>query len=52
MMASFAMGPLVIWLGFKTRRMGLCLSVYVLALASDLLLFNVATPWLGMWILD
>ena len=52
MMASFAMGPLVIWLGFKMRRMGPCLSVYVLALASDLLLFNVATPWLGMWILD
>jgi len=52
MMASFAMGPLVIWLGLKTRRMGSCLSVYVLALASDLLLFNVATPWLGMWILD
>ena len=52
MMLSFAMGPLVICFGFISRRIGLCLSVYVLALASDLLLFRVATPWLGMWILD
>ena len=52
MVLSFAMGPLVIYLGFKRRRMGSCLSVYVLALASDLLLFRIVTPQLGMWILD
>ncbi len=52
MMLSFSMGPLVIYLGFKRKKMWFCLSGYVLALASDLLLFNLATPWLGMWILD
>ena len=52
MTLSFAIGPLVVFLGFRRRRMGSCLSVYVLALASDLLLFRFATPWLGMWILD
>ena len=52
MVLSFAMGPLVIYLGFKRRRMGSYLSVYVLALASDLLLFRIVTPQLGIWILD
>ena len=52
MMLSFAIGPLVVFLGFRRRRMGSCLSVYAPAFASDLLLFRFATPWLGMWILD
>ena len=52
MMASFAVAPLVLLLGYKERRIAQCILVYGISLTISMAMFRQVTPWLGMWIMD
>ena len=52
LLLSFAVAPLVGFLGYRKRRMALYMLLYGIALALDVALFRVVTPWLGAWIGD
>ena len=52
LLLSFAVAPLVGFLGYRKRRMAFYMLLYGIFLALDVALFRVATPWLGTWIAD
>ena len=52
MMLSFAVVPLVGFVGYRKKRMAVYLLLYGICLALCITLFRFVTPWLGMWIGD
>ena len=52
MILSFAVGPLVIFHGYRKKRISQYLIIYGLSLVFSIALFRIATPWLGTWIAD
>ena len=52
MMLSFAVVPLVVFVGYRKKRMAVYLLLYGISLALCITLFRFVTPWLGMWIMD
>ena len=52
MMLSFAVVPLVVFVGYWKKRMAVYLLLYGISLALCITLFRFVTPWLGMWIMD
>lgn len=52
MILSFAVGPLVIFHGYRKKRISQYLIIYGISLVFSIALFRIATPWLGTWIAD
>ena len=52
MMLSFAVVPLVVFVGYWKKRMAVYLLLYGISLALCITLFRFVTPWLGHWIMD
>ena len=52
LLLSFSVAPLVGFVGYRKKRVALYMLLYGIALALDVALFRVITPWLGMWIAD
>ena len=52
MILSFAVAPLVVFVGYRKKRFTGNLLLYSISLALCIILFRLVTPWLGMWIMD
>ena len=52
MILSFAVVPLVVFVGYRKKRMAGYLLLYGISLALCITLFRFVTPWLGHWIMD